>query len=60
MFALVSANSSPAFVNLKCDPESALELQIATRLSVPAITRQAPMEQLSNSTNRSRAMSCER
>ena len=39
MFALVSLDGDPGFVNLKCDPARALELRDCTPRSDPGTTR---------------------
>lgn len=57
MFALVPLEGSPGSVNLKCDPELALELQPATHRSVPVTTRTSGTGTPSNSTVPSRTAS---
>ena len=61
MFALVMLTGEPGSVNLKCDPDWALELrERCIRRFAPAITRTSAIGTPSTSTARSKAQSFER
>jgi predicted DNA-binding protein (MmcQ/YjbR family) len=60
MFALVSLAGEPGSVNLKCDPDWALELGPCTRLFALATTRASATGTPSNSTAPSKTPTFER
>jgi len=60
MFALVALEGSPGTVNLKCDPELALELRARYATVRPGYHQNSATGTPSSSMVRSRATSCER
>lgn len=60
MFALVMLDGEPGFVNLKCDPDLALELRARYAAAKPAITRTSVTGTVSTSTAQSKMLSCGR